>query len=64
MVCRETQQFHLDWVLSKSLFRLENVKSVNGLVLFVEDYNNTRKLMSASDRCVGGLPQSEGCGPD
>lgn len=20
--------------------------------------------MSASDRCVGGLPQSEGCGPE
>lgn len=64
MVYGETQQFHLDWVLSKSLFPLENVKSVNGLVLFVEDYNNTRKRMSASDRCVGGLPPSEGCGPD
>lgn len=58
MVYRETQQSHLDKVLSKSLFHLENVKLVNGLVLFVEDYNNTRKLMSASDRCVGGLPQS------
>lgn len=54
--------FGLD--LKKLIVSFGNVKLVNGLVLFVEDYSNTRKLMSASDRCVGGLPQSEGCGPD
>ena len=45
-------------------FDLENVDWMNGLVPFVGDYNNTRKLVSASDRCVGGLPLHEGCGSD
>lgn len=48
----------------QSSFGLENVDWVNGLVPFVGDYNNTRKLVSASDRCAGGLPLHEGCGSD
>lgn len=47
-------------VLSESLFHLENVKSVTGLVSFVKDYSDTRKLIRASDRCVGRLPQAKG----
>lgn len=43
---------------------LENVDRMNGFVTFVGDYNNTRKLVSASDRCAGGLPLREGCGSD